>query len=247
MKKYRHKTLDVIVKHKGVGEYDVDFSDIKNVPVSLSFDFNDGNWEEIIDRKYLITSFVYTIFNQIYKQDSQLKDEYCLEDGRKPFYSLAYCLKHNSLFKIRSVKRLIDGLEFQLGEKVKTAKDNFIIKEFKINGGETLVLFEETFEHDGLDLIQKYVAPTFTTTDGASLKEGDAIWFINDWHPNWRYLKFNTTHPETKYFSTKEAAEEWLKLNKPKYSLEDIKKCYPIPKNTPNYIMFINSIKELNK
>lgn len=49
MKVYRHETLEVVVKHKGVGEYEIDFSDIKTVSVSLSFDFNDGNWIEIVE------------------------------------------------------------------------------------------------------------------------------------------------------------------------------------------------------
>ncbi len=76
----------------------------------------------------------------------------------------------------------------------------------------------------------KQPIPLFTTEDGIEIFEGDRVWFVNDamhvdqydfikmggendlkYYPNWY-----------KYFSTKEKAEDWILMNRPCLSVNDL-------------------------
>lgn len=56
-----------------------------------------------------------------------------------------------------------------------------------------------------------------------------------------------TPSRQWKVFSSKEALENYERLNRPKYSLEDIAKCYTSPKESPLYIGLMDNLKELGK
>tara|TARA_R110000822_G_scaffold309096_2_gene438001 strand:- start:10871 stop:11977 length:1107 start_codon:yes stop_codon:yes gene_type:complete len=70
--------------------------------------------------------------------------------------------------------------------------------------------------------------PVFTSTDGKEyFKEDEGkkeIWHNNNWIANWRYFKISSLHPDTEYYSTADACNEYIDNNKPKYSLADIEK-----------------------
>jgi len=64
----------------------------------------------------------------------------------------------------------------------------------------------------------------FTTEDGVGIRIGDRLFYVTkgfEIHDN-PANRFSGSSPNYKYFSTKEAAEQYCNLNKPKYSLQDI-------------------------
>ncbi len=80
--------------------------------------------------------------------------------------------------------------------------------------------------------------PLFVTEDGKEIFEGDKFWFV--WHKNPAIghivLRSYESHGEkcregetyafesAKYFSTKEAADEYVRQNKPHFSFDEIRK-----------------------
>jgi len=66
----------------------------------------------------------------------------------------------------------------------------------------------------------------FITEDGGKIKEGDSVWHISILEGSWKVSKtigrIEITPPPTyfKYFSTEEAANEYVFNNQPKYSLQ---------------------------
>ena len=85
-------------------------------------------------------------------------------------------------------------------------------------------------------VVEKAKQPLFTTEDGVDIFEGDKVYYIetNDTTENsfkvneytiqysGRFLSDNTLHS----FSTKEKAEEYILLNKPVLSLNDVMDCF---------------------
>lgn len=62
----------------------------------------------------------------------------------------------------------------------------------------------------------------FRSEDGVDIFEGDKTCWINNWTvTNFADWKRNNNKKEL-HFSTKEAAEEYILMNKPQYSLNDI-------------------------
>lgn len=67
--------------------------------------------------------------------------------------------------------------------------------------------------------------PLFTTEDGVDIYEGDEYWVIFIYYEPKRLIGVSTikyTKEGKKRFSTKEKAQEYLDLNKPQYSKQDI-------------------------
>ena len=80
--------------------------------------------------------------------------------------------------------------------------------------------------------IKKSKKPLFTTEDGVDIYEGDNVWFVNTKSKldplfvaiiyNWDLAGSPNTSSDYKWFSTKKAAETYIKFNKPALSLNDI-------------------------
>jgi hypothetical protein len=131
----------------------------------------------------------------------------------------------NSEFIIYSIKRLSDGEVFTIGDRVHQVlplKDDntWIIKEFSTKDTRCFTI--------GVNItcIEKAKTPIFTTEDGVEIFEGDSFWILES---DFTYYKCNEpahslsgTYSERKYFSTKEKAEEYVLLNKPCISINDI-------------------------
>jgi hypothetical protein len=132
---------------------------------------------------------------------------------------------------IHSIKRLSDNVVFTVGDKVKQSNvqhnNTFTITrfEFDVNNKHLLVV-----SNGGIKLhkIEHCKTPLFTTEDGVEIFENN--------HPILYWVKLkkyslgideqNTLHcPDLinyKYFSTKEAAEEYIVMNKPCLSINDL-------------------------
>jgi hypothetical protein len=135
-------------------------------------------------------------------------------------------------YPIHSVKRLSDGEMFSIGDKVwpnLTIKSFYFPKEHEARYGECslAVIFEEPHANYCFKDL-KHRAPIFTSDNLVEYYEGEMkdIYCLNDagsWHIDF--------HPEyypqlkgsyNKFFSTREAAEEYILFNKPLLSLNEI-------------------------
>lgn len=158
------------------------------------------------------------------------------------------CKVEEQEFKIHSVKRLLDNKIFTIGDKIeiideKSSKKNLTIKDFEIYNVilpiETNTIIIYTKENNGflggnkgngvnLCKVKHYKQPLFTTEDGVDIFENDYCYFVRNnfspiekpfhctkefWSGNLKFYK---------WFSTKEAAEEYILMNKPCLSLNNI-------------------------
>lgn len=184
-------------------------------------------WEEIVEKDYEILSF---------KSDNGLITKW--PNGLYGIYSGKFTLE-NQISKlnqaawynkrIHSIKRLSDGEIFTVGDKIENSNypDNFrgIIEEFRLKDGEVMVYY---LGNDWLKHIQKVKKqPLFTTEDGVDIFEGDICYYVR---PEMKYVEkigvpfvsVDEFRKGYKYFSTKEAAEEHVLLNKPCLSINDV-------------------------
>lgn len=181
-------------------------------------------WEEIIEKDYEILSYIHNGSKHIWKKDSQLKDTFCLEDGKSPFTRLEDILKYPKIYLIHSVKRN-DGEIFTIGDNVKSptcSVPNSIIS-IQIINDKIRIYPRNSFYH--LKDIVKLKQKLFTTEDGVDIFEGDISFGVNSSfklsevkHINKLYV-----YSGVKEFSTKEAAEEYMLMNKPCLSINDLK------------------------
>jgi len=86
------------------------------------------------------------------------------------------------------------------------------------NGSFLFNVVKSYFQPEFWELIKK---PLFTTEDGVEVFHGDRLWLVNK---NYEYYSFysDCQNVGKMIFSTKEAAKDWIELNKPKYSMQDI-------------------------
>lgn len=146
--------------------------------------------------------------------------------------------KEYTILGFTSVRRERDGEVFTLGDKIVSTKEsyksiNVTIKNFEFNkiadGG---IYLCDITEGIALNAAQKAPIrkPILVTEDGVEIFEGDNFsLFSVCTKANWqetRYTAIQTSYlsKEWKHFHTKEAREEYIKWNKPMYSLNDINK-----------------------
>jgi hypothetical protein len=136
----------------------------------------------------------------------------------------------NSYKTIKSVKRLSDDTIFSIGDKVINPKlrsnATFTITRFELDcNGEHMLAFGGGGAI-GIHKIEKYKEPLFITEDKVEIFKGDGYWQVT---PEFNhYFIGNNDYARRdcdKHFSTEQAAKEYIRLNKPKYSLEDIYSC----------------------
>ena len=165
-------------------------------------------------------------------------DSFVKENGHKPKYEI---LRRGTfgtapiaikLYPIHSVKRLLDGLTFTILDYVKFAGFEICgrISKFHPKGGDLFVEVDGMFEF-GIEPIRIELAkhiqkvPIFKTDDEVYIFKGDEYWFI--------YPQFTIGYVDKAIsnmngalgcFSTKEKAEEYVLMNNPCLSINDILK-----------------------
>lgn len=186
-------------------------------------------WEEIVEKDYEILSLV-GINNPIIIVDvfETVKSHYKTKENFVNEY-----LKGD--WKIHSVKRLSDGEIFTVGDKNSQGKiDAFHI----FDNDELRVHLTEFNDQEYLHIceLKTIKKPLFTTEDGVDIYEGDKYFYPThlytvssetlpikskvtntSWDNLMRYSQNN--NPK---FSTKEAAEEYILMNKPCLSIEEV-------------------------
>ena len=180
-------------------------------------------WELIVKKDYEILSLFEGKF--IYPCDKYSKD----------FINQLF----NTLgVSIHSVKRK-DGEVFTIGDKVSNEYvNNYTINKIGIVNDECMVsaLYDTNNPngsrlHYNLNNLKKVKQPLFTTENGVDIFEDDKYYYINrDFKNPWNIVSTKADCPSVikkndltyKRFSTKEKAEEYILMNKPVLSLNDI-------------------------
>lgn len=192
-------------------------------------------WEEIIEKNYEILSFKHLNLNIFVKIISN--DCYYYDD--KPFYyegiDQSFTLKKlvdHPEWNIHSVKRLSDNVVFTIGDKVQDSlTDN--LTDFKIqeivyfNEGVKIICNAKSGTTMPLNTIRHIKKQLFTTEDGIDVFENDYITTIHK--EDLRILSegnfvgpFGRKSENYLYFSTLEKAKEYVLMNKPCLSINDI-------------------------
>jgi hypothetical protein len=180
---------------------------------------------EIVDRDYEILAFKrdggnYDGITFTLKTDGKYEASFT-----KAHLSLKHCL--NGRFKIHSVKRLSDGEVFTVGDNVKiSAKSNPCSEQTTIQ--------DLKFWLKEINKLSHIKKPLFKTEDGVDIFEGDKYYFVeldaeDDSFKCFKRLctsrdtRLIEKHKDIKGFSTKEKAEEYIMMNKPCLSMQDLK------------------------
>ena len=134
-------------------------------------------------------------------------------------------------FKIKRVRRLSDGEVFSIGDEVVVGVRKGVIGKF-ISAERLQLSCVDCEPCYNLSELQKAKQPILTTTDGVDVYENTSIWIL--FEQTWRLSNIpscKNMHQELtsdrsantyKYFSTKEAAEQYVHWNKKQFSLADI-------------------------
>lgn len=134
----------------------------------------------------------------------------------------------NNEHEIYSVKRLSDGEVFTIGDIVKYHKAShygwYAIDNFFIRGdNQILARNKEQSIVEYITEIVKAPDPLFTTNDGVDVYKGDNYYFINtEWEIRYTGDNYNWVGDNLKAFSSKVKAEEYILMNKPLLSANDI-------------------------
>lgn len=142
---------------------------------------------------------------------------------------LNYILNVN-IYKINSVKRLSDGEVFTVGDNFRVHPGIHLhkIHSFRIDGDALAVLAEDFPKYTYyLPHLIKEKQAIFTTFDSKPVYEGDEYWIV---FQNYSGKKSEATEDclKTKHwdelvkFSTREKAEEYILMNKPCLSVNDV-------------------------
>jgi hypothetical protein len=191
-------------------------------------DNNPEYWEEKIEKDYEILSFGYIGYSEEKSPytvlNKQIKGDYHL--GYLSFTE-EMLLQRNQCF-IHSVKRLSDGEIFTIGDicyPINTNYNKHPITKFWFDIPGQLRVDSENYSIT-IKTIIKAKKPLFTTDDGKEIFEDDNYWIVTDRFYNVDIVKSCTPYRVKKsgihYFSTKEAAEEYVLLNKPCLSALDV-------------------------
>jgi hypothetical protein len=185
------------------------------------------NWEEIIEKDYEILSLKDNFSHLIY----QLK-----ENGKYSAFTfgsltLDNCLNYGNT--IYSINRLSDGEIFTIGDEIYSTnwtcdnidKKSDILTEISLNN-EFMFKTKITWQCNLKD-IQHYKEPLFTTEDGVDIFKSDKFFTTPKSLRSNNIQSFTGAYisiPDNNIlsFSTKEKAEEYILLNKPCISINDL-------------------------
>jgi hypothetical protein len=188
-------------------------------------------WEQAIEDDYEILSILGGVTQSFYILDKETglyvnKAEYAK-------FTISELLRQDCT--IHSVKRLSDSEIFTVGDKVQLIpgdwKDqNTILSKIEIK--DNVVVFEITQEKykskysQGIQDWRKTKKPLFTTEDGVNIFEDDKCWVVSK--NNYLLVEYRINNldifyrpRDNWYFSTKEAAEKYIRKNKPLFRTED--------------------------
>lgn len=201
-------------------------------------------WEEIVEKDYEILSF--SCPEQWGDKLAVLNEEgeYSFSSSTSWSLNSLMCVGYSvrtGHVKIHSVKRLSDGEIFTVGDSIDERPKPKKIIEINLRDGkeggykEGVWLFYEKGGSSHISICKKAKQPLFTTEDGVEIFEGDKYTFVWLSRPakgqniNTPYTKIakkllegESWSDTAKFFSTEEVAEEYIKMNTPEFSRNQI-------------------------
>lgn len=187
-------------------------------------------WEKVTEKEYEILTLITNVHSRI----SDFSDAF--EDYLKAM------LEDKDNVTIHSVKRLLDGEIFTIGDETTKGKiQEFIFFKTHLNV-KGISKINDSFLCNIKDITLHHKKPLFTTEDGVNIYEGDEYWVVRTdkydilimrWTSNLTPCVLDPHIIPTDRdlyakngclrFSSKEAAEEYILMNKPCLSINDIK------------------------
>jgi len=158
----------------------------------------------------------------------------------------------NTSTEIYKILRLFDNEIFSIGNKIEhsyTYGNDIITKTYTIEKIYTLDDGSVRFYVDGglnlgLEKLKKYSPKAlFVTEDKVEVFHGDRLWLVNT---NFEYYSFysDCQNVGKRIFSTEKAAKDWIDLNRPKYSLQDIRNAIIDYKGCYHKVIDMNKLKK---
>lgn len=186
-------------------------------------------WEKVVEKDYEILSFI-SENNIIHTKRENGKFLESHISGEGFYLESGYSLPD---YYINSVKRLSDNTIWAIGDKyqvVDPIKEIRTIATFYISKNKLYITPRE-YGYSELKEIQIVKQPIYKTEDNVEIFEGDDVHWVNTYNYTYLYpLPFSTGAPKLlntvgniyKVFSTKEKAEEYIIMNKPCLSINDV-------------------------
>lgn len=181
--------------------------------------FKSGTWIKYEEKEWEILEI--KVDKTIYKRDD--------EGFKSPvglfIYTEEHCLNSKNA-KITSIKRLSDGEVFKIEDYVEHLDIKDRGKITSINLVSDTIYFSTDYCSHVMGTRfdnSKKLKLLFTTSDGVDIFEGDEYFYIYNWEVNSRkagdgkYLPFIDY-----YYSTEEAAQNYIECNKPCLSFNDV-------------------------
>lgn len=189
-----------------------------------------GNWldstEKVIQKDFEIMTFNY-------KGGLYNKNEQGYAIGTSFTHSLESHLK-DGVSKVHAVKRLSDGEIFTVGDNIEFTRGD----EVCVRTIEGIIVWKSdiTIRHEKGTIsnetiggifqeITKRKKPIFTTEDGVNIFVGDSVYVVSEKGELLDYVYSNVRNDGRmscrKYFSTKQAAQDYVDNNQPRLSIKD--------------------------
>lgn len=208
-------------------------------------------WKEVVKKDYEILSFIwnfgsykpiYTLKNNLYCHDWKISgtNKYNQDE-----------LLNDKNYLIYSVRRLSDDEIFTIGDIVKINSNSikYIITQIQINKNSKISISGNCIEQ-GISTFNNYwesinhiKQPLFKTEDGVDIFEGDQFYFIAGSDKKFDHnlgtlvaSKNATAHLALARFSKKEKGEEYILMNKPCLSVNDVLSVMNFPKAWENIL-----------
>ena len=207
-------------------------------------------WQEIVEEDYKILKLVTSYDDFLDLHDNGMYAYKGASNYRGVGSLILKKALEDPFYKIYSVERLSDGEIFTVGDEVGIINPKgwdrnptHKIDSFFLNDDKTLGLVcktnvavvgnpcQEEYRSGTFTIndITKRI-PLFTTEDGVDIFEGDKFWYVNNIKTNGYCLNESNPNkpsdykkvPDIKDFSTKEKAKEYILMNKPCLSLNDL-------------------------
>jgi hypothetical protein len=166
--------------------------------------------------EYEITAVRYKPTGAVYTQNQHVPD-------------VAYCLSRPDIYEAYTVKRLSDGEEFSIGDRLEMQIDDYpCIDAFFLNHkGNPLWISTSAQMGYGMALSvakkPEVKKPLFTTEDGVDIFEGDTYWAVQKGTYDMLDVRWSLQQQDKWWlFSTEKAARNFVVCNKPCLSFNDV-------------------------
>lgn len=193
-------------------------------------------WQKVEEVDYEVLSFKGSISERLYLKQPNGK---FVSVGVLHNYTFDECISKNLTFSIHSVKRLSDGEVFTIGDEIRLNDyGTMVIEKMRLTDSNLRIKQGVWFNYEGgschSSIPVKLKTPLFTTEDGVEIRIDDVYYAIEYDFKIVEYYLCSTPNGD-KQFSTKEKAEEYVLLNKPMLSLQDLLSVWGVLGNIEDY------------